>query len=95
MFPISDDNYVNAYFEAGALVNGHRYMVCIHAEAMVLEHEYWKEDLPDISACSDGITIDTTPPVPGDVWVYKKEALYQVCDSFQRVSISRLFNGCS
>ena len=44
----------------------------------MLEHEYWKEHLPEISICSDGITVDTTPPSPGNVWLYHKEAVYQV-----------------
>ena len=69
---------MNVYFDAEPLNVGHRYAVCIHAEATVLVYEYWKEELPGISVCSDGITVDTTPPSPGNVWLYHKEALYQV-----------------
>lgn len=75
---ISDKNYVNVYFETNPLEHGHRYVICIHADAVLLEHEYWKEPLPEISSCSDGITVDITPPRPGDIWIYNKDALYQV-----------------
>ena len=69
---------MNVDRDAEPLNDGHRYAVCIHAEATVLEHEYWKEYLPEISLCSDGITVDTTPPSPGNVWIYHRDAIYQV-----------------
>ena len=66
------------FFDAEPLLNGHRYAICIHADSEVLAHEYWNEELPEISTCSDGVTVDTTPPQPGDVWINRKDALYQV-----------------
>ena len=68
---------MNVEFEPGQLQNGHRYIICMHASATNHKYEYWKEDLEDLSTCSDGITVDTTAPIPGDVWIYRKDTHYQ------------------
>ena len=70
---------MNVEFEPGDLIHGRRYIICIHANAMVLHHEFWDEELPDISTCSDGVTVDIYPPIPAAVWLYEKSASYQVC----------------
>lgn len=75
---ISVQNHVNVYFYTEPLLNGHRYAICIHANAAVLKHKDRTESLPEITTCSDGITVDKTPPVTGDVWIYHKGAIHQV-----------------
>lgn len=52
-----------------ALQNGHHYYVCIHAIAEDVVFEKWTERLPDVTACSDGVTVDLTPPTGGEVFV--------------------------
>jgi hypothetical protein len=32
-------------------------------------YEKWIEELEETYACSDGITVDLTPPIPGRVWI--------------------------
>ena len=76
---ISDNRFVNVEFKPGDLIYGGRYVICIRANATVLHHEFWNEELPDINTCSDGVTVDTYPPVPAEVWLYEKGASYQVC----------------
>ena len=70
---VSDRKYVNVDFGAGssrpALQNGHHYYVCIHAKAEDVTFEKWTERLPDVTGCSDGVTVDLTPPVGGVVSV--------------------------
>lgn len=44
-------------------------MICIHAPITVITHEKWIETIEDVSACSDGVTIDLTPPIPGNVYI--------------------------
>ncbi|XP_076075242.1 uncharacterized protein LOC143046127 [Mytilus galloprovincialis] len=66
----TEDNYVNAMFnKTKYLIHGGRYSICIHAPETVIEHEKWTETLETVTSCSDGVTVDLTPPVPGRVWV--------------------------
>ncbi|CAG2197001.1 unnamed protein product [Mytilus edulis] len=66
----TEDNYVNAKFnKTKYLIHGGRYSICIHAPETVIEHEKWTETLETVTSCSDGVTVDLTPPVPGRVWV--------------------------
>ncbi|ESO88609.1 hypothetical protein LOTGIDRAFT_165393 [Lottia gigantea] len=51
------------------LKHGRRYHVCLHADSTTLQHEKWDEDLEEINSCSDGITVDLTPPSGGRVWI--------------------------
>lgn len=44
-------------------------MICISAPQTVLNHEGWNETLDEISDCSDGVTVDLTPPIAGHVWI--------------------------
>ncbi|XP_038050879.1 uncharacterized protein LOC119724031 [Patiria miniata] len=64
------------------LVHGKRYRICIHADEVTLEHEFWNEPLPAVSSCSDGVVIDTTPPTPGSVWIgWDRHQTYQTSSS--------------
>ncbi|XP_064643830.1 uncharacterized protein LOC135497820 [Lineus longissimus] len=62
------NKYANIAFDAGTLVHGKRYYICIHATAVNHKYEEWTETLPEVNACSDGITLDLTDPKPGNVW---------------------------
>ncbi|XP_053401015.1 uncharacterized protein LOC128557569 [Mercenaria mercenaria] len=55
--------YVNVQFREGELTHGRRYIICIHANASKLQHEFWEQDLDEINECSNGVTVDLTPPV--------------------------------
>ena len=70
---LSDRKYVNVVFGSGssrpALQNGRHYYVCIHAVEETLHYEKWSENLTDVRGCSDGVTVDLTPPEGGKVWV--------------------------
>ncbi|CAC5375358.1 unnamed protein product [Mytilus coruscus] len=64
------DSYINVEFnDTNYLIHGRRYSICIHAPETVIEHEKWTETLDTVTSCSDGVTVDLTPPVPGRVWV--------------------------
>ncbi|VDI13269.1 Hypothetical predicted protein, partial [Mytilus galloprovincialis] len=66
----TEKEYVNVLFGEGKeLKHGERYMICIHAPITVITHEKWIETIDDVSACSDGVTIDLTPPIPGNVYI--------------------------
>ena len=76
---ISEHEYINAYFDDVPLLHGNRYMTCIHANKSILHNEFWEQNLEEISACSDGITVDLSPPVSADVWIgNNKDHLFQV-----------------
>ncbi|XP_076468275.1 uncharacterized protein LOC143299060 [Babylonia areolata] len=70
---VTKQKYVNVHFgpdhSRPLLENGRHYYVCIHAEAETITYEKWTEQLPDVSVCSDGVTVDLTSPQPGTVWV--------------------------
>ena len=71
-------NYINIEpFEA--LSPRRLYRVCIHAEETVVDREGWQDTLPEFSECSDGIILDNSAPLPGDVWIgYGAQSNYQV-----------------
>jgi hypothetical protein len=74
-----DKEYVNAEFSVGILTHGAQYVVCIHADNVTLEYETWSEILPEVSTCSDGVTVDLTPPTAGLVWIgHDPDTHYQV-----------------
>ena len=64
-----------------SLDEGTRYHVCVYANATTLQHEKWQEHLPELSVCTNGVTVDTEPPVGGSVWIgsSKEHQSYQVC----------------
>ncbi len=64
---ISVQNFVNV--DDLTLHHGKRYKVCIHANSTNKTHETWTETIDGVSACSDGIVVDITPPVVGQVWI--------------------------
>ncbi|VDI63397.1 Hypothetical predicted protein, partial [Mytilus galloprovincialis] len=62
--------YINAIFSTkDELEHGKRYIVCIHAPRKEVEYEKWTEVLYETNICSDGVTVDLTPPTPGHVWI--------------------------
>lgn len=70
LFSLLDKTYINVNFKTNEeLDHGKRYIVCIHAPRIVHRYEKWNETFPEISACSDGITVDMTPPRPGNAWI--------------------------
>ena len=72
---------MNFKFEPGELVHGERYTICIHTEYTEIQFEMWKQILPELNTCSDGIVVDLTPPTPGKVWIGNVQGTsYQVCD---------------
>jgi hypothetical protein len=77
----TDSEFMNEIFEGSdQLIHGTRYTVCVHADYTTMLHETWTEELQEISACSDGIVIDLTPPTAGIVWIgSNRGTLYQVC----------------
>ncbi|XP_066300263.1 uncharacterized protein [Branchiostoma lanceolatum] len=52
-----------------SLEQGKRYMMCVHANETSRQFETWTDTYPEVAACSSGVTVDTSPPVPGDVWI--------------------------
>ena len=42
--------------------------MCVFAEETIAQWERFTETLEEVSACSNGITIDHQPPIPGKVW---------------------------
>ena len=74
---ISDVNFVN--IKDLTLHHGKRYRVCLHVNATNINHEEWTQELPEISACSDGVVVDITPPLSGQVWIgWQEHTQYQV-----------------
>ncbi|XP_053400999.1 uncharacterized protein LOC128557566 [Mercenaria mercenaria] len=74
--------YVNVQFGEDELTHGRRYIICIHANASKLQHEFWEQDLGEIDECSSGVTVDLTPPVTADVWIgNEKKHLFQTSTS--------------
>ncbi|KAK3101031.1 hypothetical protein FSP39_000383, partial [Pinctada imbricata] len=65
----TDKEYHNFKFEKGILKHGERYIVCLHGNRTEIPHEKWTQILPDLNTCSDGVVVDLTPPVAGDVWI--------------------------
>jgi hypothetical protein len=76
---IPEHEFVNVELSSGELEHGRRYIICIHSNASKIEHEFWDQELQEIDECSNGITVDLTPPVAADVWIgNEKEDLFQV-----------------
>ena len=67
----ADREYVNVH--GLRLEHGRRYLVCVHADNTTLEYERWTQTLPAVSACSDGVVVDLTPPSPGAVWIGQEQ----------------------
>ncbi|XP_071151404.1 uncharacterized protein, partial [Mytilus edulis] len=66
----TEKEYINAIFSTkDELEHGKRYIVCIHAPRKEVEYEKWTEVLYETNICSDGVTVDLTPPTPGHVWI--------------------------
>ncbi|XP_067663316.1 uncharacterized protein [Haliotis asinina] len=62
------NEYINVEFaELPSLQHGRRFYVCIHADGKDIRFEKWTSRLTEVNACSDGITVDLTPPTPGTV----------------------------
>jgi hypothetical protein len=55
------------------LQHGHRYYFCVWSNATSIQHENFREDLPPIEVCSNGVTIDLEHPLAGCVWVGNEE----------------------
>ncbi|XP_062616047.1 uncharacterized protein LOC134277752 [Saccostrea cucullata] len=90
----TENEFINFKFKRGELVHGHRYIICIHAENTTKIYEEWTEILPEMNKCSDGVVLDLTPPVAGNIWIgttqgqeYQSSSsvLYINWDSFQDV----------
>ncbi|KAL4221421.1 hypothetical protein ACF0H5_019679 [Mactra antiquata] len=74
----TENGYINVRFDEGELQHGHRYITCVHAASTQLQHEFWIQDLDEVNECSDGITIDLTPPETAEVWIgNEKGQLFQ------------------
>ncbi|XP_046562884.1 uncharacterized protein LOC124271767 [Haliotis rubra] len=62
------NEFINVEFaELSYLQHGRRFYVCIHADDKNTRFEKWTSPLTEVNACSDGITVDLTPPTPGTV----------------------------
>ncbi|KAI8510730.1 hypothetical protein Bbelb_116460, partial [Branchiostoma belcheri] len=70
------ENFVNV--PGIELLHGRRYHICVHANATVLHFELFDQSLDEVDSCSNGITVDLTPPLPGQVWVNHKDGQFQV-----------------
>ncbi|XP_046571088.1 LOW QUALITY PROTEIN: uncharacterized protein LOC124279320 [Haliotis rubra] len=82
--------FVNIHFDQREeLSHGQRLYVCIHADEMEVRYEKWPTVLEEVNACSDGITVDLTPPSPGSITIQGlKENVYQISTSEVRVDWS-------
>ena len=66
----SEKDYINVIFNTKQeLEHGKRYLVCTHAPRIEKKYEKWTEVLDEVKTCSDGVTVDLTPPTPGHVWI--------------------------
>ncbi|XP_078696223.1 uncharacterized protein LOC144924666 [Branchiostoma floridae x Branchiostoma belcheri] len=72
------DNFVNV--PDLELHHGRRYHICLHANKTVLQFETFDQTL-SVDTCSNGITVDLTPPVPGQVWVNRRDQAFQTSTS--------------
>ncbi|XP_078696304.1 uncharacterized protein LOC144924691 isoform X1 [Branchiostoma floridae x Branchiostoma belcheri] len=73
------DNFVN--LPDLKLDHGRRYHICLHANKTVLQFETFDQTLSEVDACSNGITVDLTPPAPGQVWVNRRDQAFQTSTS--------------
>ncbi|XP_048243311.1 uncharacterized protein LOC124141844 isoform X1 [Haliotis rufescens] len=74
------NEFINVEFaELSYLKHGKRFYVCIHADEKNSRFEKWTSYLTEVNACSNGITVDLTPPTPGTVKVENlTEGTFQV-----------------
>eukprot|EP00058_Branchiostoma_floridae_P000533 XP_002586021.1 hypothetical protein BRAFLDRAFT_110187 [Branchiostoma floridae] len=72
---LTKDNFVN--IPGLGLHHGRRYHICIHADRTVLQFETFEQTLAEVDTCSNGITVDLTPPLPGQVWINRREQAFQ------------------
>ncbi|XP_071084119.1 uncharacterized protein [Haliotis cracherodii] len=73
------DEFLNVELSKGTyLQHGKRFYVCIHADEKNAPFEKWTSQLTEVNACSDGITVDLTPPSPGTVHIGGLTGMYQV-----------------
>ncbi|KAK3099491.1 hypothetical protein FSP39_005250, partial [Pinctada imbricata] len=63
------NEFLNFHFDDGILEDGERYLVCLRGDRTEIQHEKWLEILPDLNICTDGVIVDLTPPIAGDVWI--------------------------
>ncbi|CAH1259274.1 ADGRL2 [Branchiostoma lanceolatum] len=75
----TEENFVNV--PDIELLHGRRYHLCVHANATVLHFELFDQPLDEVDACSNGITVDLTPPLQGQVWVNHREMQFQTSTS--------------
>ncbi|XP_066275498.1 uncharacterized protein [Branchiostoma lanceolatum] len=73
------DNFVNVL--GLALRHGRRYHICVHADQTVLQFEMFDQTLAEVDTCSNGVTVDLTPPLPGQVWVNRRDQDFQTSTS--------------
>ena len=64
---ILQDSFVNVHDLT--LMEGQRYHICILANATDILVGNVTEHLQQTSGCSNGIVVDRTPPIAGQVWV--------------------------
>ncbi|XP_046543946.1 uncharacterized protein LOC124254113 [Haliotis rubra] len=73
------DEFLNVDLSDGSyLQHGKRFYVCIHADEKYTQFEKWPFPLAEVNACSDGITVDLTPPTAGTVRIGGLTGMYQV-----------------
>ncbi|KAI0232203.1 hypothetical protein LSAT2_017453, partial [Lamellibrachia satsuma] len=72
------DNFMNVH--GLALKEGQHYHICILANATDLQFEKFTQHLEQNSECSNGIIVDRTPPITGQVWVgsHQKHWSFQI-----------------
>ncbi|XP_070557450.1 uncharacterized protein [Ptychodera flava] len=63
------------------LIHGHRYHVCLYANETMKFYEKSAHLLPAVSACSDGVVVDHTPPAAGRVWLDWEQRHFQASTS--------------
>ncbi|XP_078589451.1 uncharacterized protein LOC144869806 [Branchiostoma floridae x Branchiostoma japonicum] len=84
----TQDNFVNV--PGLGLHHGRRYHICIHANRTVLQFETFDQTLAEVDTCSNGITVDLTPPLPGQVWINRRDQAFQTSTSELYVFGTRL-----
>ncbi|XP_070573766.1 uncharacterized protein [Ptychodera flava] len=75
----TNSQYVNV--DDLQLQHGWRYYICLHANETVTYRGNIKVILPEVSACSDGIVADHTPPTVGTVRIGREGQKYQTSSS--------------
>nr|XP_006822211.1 PREDICTED: uncharacterized protein LOC102806108 [Saccoglossus kowalevskii] len=78
------ENFVN--IDNLDLEYGRRYYICLYANETHIEKEDTLQILPMVSECSDGITVDWTPPEAGTVWINRVGHHYQTSTSHMYIN---------